>query len=47
MAGDITEANRIGQRSYKLPWFWRLGDIEETESMAEMKDCEQYIEHPL
>ena len=22
MSADITEVNRIGQRSYKLPWFW-------------------------
>jgi hypothetical protein len=25
MPADIIEANRIGQRSYKLPWFWRIG----------------------
>ncbi|KAK6966420.1 hypothetical protein R3P38DRAFT_2590966, partial [Favolaschia claudopus] len=26
MPGDITEANRTGQRSSTLPWFWRLDD---------------------
>jgi hypothetical protein len=41
MPADITEANRIGQRSYKLPWFWRIGDqVEEGDSSEQMKDCE-------
>jgi len=40
MPADITEANRIGQRSYKLPWFWRIGgQVEEGESSQQMKDC--------
>jgi hypothetical protein len=41
MPADITEANRIGQRSYKLPWFWRIGNqVEENDSSEQMKDCE-------
>jgi hypothetical protein len=40
MPADITEANRIGQRSYKLPWFWRIGVLVEGESSEQMKDCE-------
>ena len=40
MPADITEANRIGQKSYKLPWFWRIGDeVVEDESSQQMKDC--------
>ncbi|KAJ7315613.1 hypothetical protein DFH08DRAFT_661636, partial [Mycena albidolilacea] len=26
MSGDLTEANRMGQRSSTLAWFWRLED---------------------
>jgi hypothetical protein len=39
MPADITEANRIGQKSYKLPWFWRIGDQDGDESSEYMKDC--------
>jgi hypothetical protein len=43
MAGDITEENRIGQRSTTLAWFWRLeGDAagNEVEINPRMKECE-------
>jgi hypothetical protein len=43
MAGDITEENRIGQRSTTLAWFWRLeGDAagNEVELNPRMKECE-------
>jgi hypothetical protein len=40
MSADITEANRIGQRSYKLPWSWRIGgQVEEEETGEQIKDC--------
>jgi len=29
---DITEENQFGQSSDVLPWFWRLGDLNETVS---------------
>ncbi|KAJ7177717.1 hypothetical protein C8R46DRAFT_888663 [Mycena filopes] len=41
MSGDITEANRTGQRASTLPWFWRLedggalGEMEESSEMTE------------
>jgi hypothetical protein len=34
MPGDITEANRTGQRSSVLVWFWRLEDGEAVGEMA-------------
>lgn len=44
MPGDIVEANRIGQRSDKLPWFWRLDDhVEEAESGPRMKECMYFV----
>jgi hypothetical protein len=42
MAGDVTEENRIGQRSSTLAWFWRLGTdiaMDETEVNPRMKEC--------
>ena len=27
ISADITEENRVGQRSDTLPWFWRLGAV--------------------
>ncbi|KAJ7637930.1 hypothetical protein DFH06DRAFT_1002060 [Mycena polygramma] len=39
MPGDIVEANRTGQRSSTLPWFWRLEDggaMEEMQESGEM-----------
>ncbi|KAJ7018777.1 hypothetical protein C8F04DRAFT_976706 [Mycena alexandri] len=41
MSGDITEANRTGQRSSTLPWFWRLEDggaLGEMEASSEMTE---------
>jgi hypothetical protein len=46
MAGDVTEENRIGQRSSTLAWFWRLGGdaaMEEVEVNPRMKECELYM----
>jgi hypothetical protein len=43
MSGDITEENRIGQRSSVLAWFWRLGSdvaMEEVDLNPRMKECE-------
>jgi hypothetical protein len=42
MSGDVTEENRIGQRSSTLAWFWRLGSdaaMEEVEINPRMKEC--------
>ncbi|KAJ7189424.1 hypothetical protein GGX14DRAFT_383282, partial [Mycena pura] len=36
MPGDITETNRIGQRSSVLAWFWRLEDGEAVGEMAQI-----------
>lgn len=43
MSGDVTEENRMGQRSSTLAWFWRLeGDsaVDEIEINPRMKECE-------
>src|SRR5882762_2147181 len=43
MAGDVTEENRVGQRSSMLAWFWRLGSdsaIDEVKVNPRMKECE-------
>jgi len=43
MAGDVTEENRMGQRSSTLAWFWRLGEdpaVEETDINPRLKECE-------
>jgi hypothetical protein len=43
MAGDVTEENRVGQRSRMLAWFWRLcsdSPIDEVEVNPRMKECE-------
>ena len=40
MSGDVVEENRVGQRSWELPWFWRLDrkwDKEEDEFLKECK----------
>lgn len=44
MYGDITEENQVGQRSYMLPWFWRLsGDKPESDEIdPALKECEQW-----
>jgi hypothetical protein len=43
MSGDVTEENRMGQRSSTLAWFWRLGGdsaVDEIEINPRMKECE-------
>lgn len=46
MPGDITEENRIGQRSDSLAWFWRLGpnttsgtELGALEDTPQMQEC--------
>lgn len=42
MSGDVTEENRMGQRSSVLAWFWRLDSdvaMEEVEMNPRMKEC--------
>jgi hypothetical protein len=38
VAGDITDERRFGQRSDALPWFWRIGDINNS-SAPRMQEC--------
>jgi len=40
MPGDIVEANRIGQRSDSLPWFWKLDLTRSGKQKGSMKECE-------
>lgn len=42
MSGDITEENRVGQRSDVLAWFWRLGSSPDTDENVSdgMKECQ-------
>jgi hypothetical protein len=37
LAGDITEENRIGQKSDTLAWFWKLGSTGTSDGMEECK----------
>jgi hypothetical protein len=30
MSGDMVEENRVGQRSHKMPWIWRMKDRNKT-----------------
>lgn len=42
MPGDLLEANRIGQCSSSLAWFWRLEDggaMKEIQESGEMSEC--------
>lgn len=39
MPGDIVEANRIGQRSDSLAWFWRLDANKSGNQEGWMKEC--------
>jgi hypothetical protein len=39
MPGDIIEANRIGQRSDSLAWFWRLDADRSGTQEGWMKEC--------
>jgi hypothetical protein len=42
MPGDIVEANRIGQRSDSLAWFWRLDANKSGKQDSWMKECVLY-----
>jgi len=50
MPGDITEENRMGQRSDSLAWFWRLGSnatsstgLGVLEDTPQMQECMSYF----
>jgi hypothetical protein len=38
VAGDLTDERRFGQRSDALPWFWRVGDVDNS-SGPRMQEC--------
>jgi hypothetical protein len=38
VAGDLTDGQRVGQRSDMLPWFWRFGDSVDSGS-PRMQEC--------
>lgn len=40
MSGDIVEENRVGQRSSKLPWFWRLDRKWDKDRGEFLRECE-------
>jgi hypothetical protein len=40
LSGDITEENRVGQRSDALPWFWRLDGQNMDQDDTWMQECE-------
>ncbi|KAJ7096180.1 hypothetical protein C8R44DRAFT_562025, partial [Mycena epipterygia] len=42
MSGDMTEANRTGQRSSTLAWFWRLEDDGATGEMQESSQMSEF-----
>ena len=39
ISADITEENRVGQRSDTLPWFWRLDDQNTDQHDSWMEEC--------
>ena len=39
LSGDITEENRVGQRSDVLPWFWRLDGQNADQHDTWMQEC--------
>ena len=41
MSGDITDEHRFGQRSDKLPWFWRLDENPHAKDLSSprMHEC--------
>jgi hypothetical protein len=39
LSGDITEENRVGQRSETLPWFWRLDGQNPEQHDTWMQEC--------
>ena len=40
MSRDIVEENRVGQRSWELPWFWRLDRKWDKDRDEFLKECE-------
>jgi hypothetical protein len=38
VAGDLTDERRFGQRSDTLPWFWRIGNADESDG-PRMQEC--------
>jgi hypothetical protein len=39
VAGDLTDARRVGQRSDTLPWFWRIGEVLNDSNGPHMQEC--------
>jgi len=39
LSADITEENRVGQRSDVLPWFWRLDGQNADQHNTWMQEC--------
>jgi hypothetical protein len=39
VAGDLTDERRFGQRSDRLPWFWRIGETVDESSGPRMQEC--------
>jgi hypothetical protein len=40
MSRDVVEENRVGQRSWELPWFWRLDRKLDKDRDEFLKECE-------
>jgi hypothetical protein len=43
LSADITEENRVGQRSDTLPWFWRMKGQNGDQHGAWMQECEFFF----
>ena len=43
ISADITEENRVGQRSDTLPWFWRLDGQNTDQHDTWMQECKLYF----
>lgn len=43
LSGDITEENRLGQRSDTLPWFWRIDGKDAEHDDVWMQECKCHV----
>jgi hypothetical protein len=43
VSADVTEENRVGQRSDTLPWFWRLDGQNADQHNTWMQECKLYF----
>lgn len=46
MLDNIVEENRIGQSSHTVAWFWRIGEVGDTEKLHDwVQEGKHYIQY--